>query len=126
MHGRTVFDVELPPVGSRLFVLDESRVAVAVPDQHLPAVTGMQTLGESWQLTSNDPNVLNLDVCIYRLEDDEWSEPTLLIHAGKAIAAAGPGAAFAIRIACHSALATHVDRDIRLVRQTPEITCGFV
>jgi hypothetical protein len=80
--GRLHFAAEIGPAGSRLYLVDPEGEPVAA--QVSPARVGVrpgrrwpsraQYIGPLCAFTRTDPNVLTLDVCRYRLRDDDWSD----------------------------------------------------
>ncbi len=78
--GQVRFNSELPPTGSRLFVITPE--AEELPP--LPALTEVRTedLAESdWSAELTDHNVLVLDMPEYRLGDGDWAGPLEILKA---------------------------------------------
>ncbi len=77
-EGFTVAPMELPPVGSCMFVLDETAAATEVPATAW-TVTEAVPLEAGYDVTKLAPNALTLDFCRYAKGDDDWSEPVPVI-----------------------------------------------
>ncbi|NLX44106.1 MAG: hypothetical protein GXY79_11585, partial [Chloroflexi bacterium] len=82
LTGNVRFGTHLGPAGSRIFVVDPAgalqpgpRRVSPVHHRTLRAALNTQFIGPSCAFTRTDPNILTLDMCQYRLDQSEWSEP---------------------------------------------------
>ena len=84
--GATHFEAEFAPAGSALYVLHHDQPG-ATDAEETPARAWRDAayIGPSCTFSRTDPNVLTLDVCAYRIEDEAWSEPAPVWEAQKAI-----------------------------------------
>ncbi len=79
--GRVRFASRFGPAGSRLFVIDPAGELRPGPAKRDPVhrrllrnALNSQFIGPSCAFTRTDPNILTLDMCQYRLGEDEWSD----------------------------------------------------
>jgi hypothetical protein len=83
--GRLTFHTDLPPVGSRIFVVDSSeRPAEAGP----PLATGPEKVvraHDRWQFKRMQPNSMPLDYCRFAVGDEPLSERLPLWQVRKAL-----------------------------------------
>ena len=84
--GTIRFQADFGPAGSRLYVLHH--------DEHPSPEAARQVregeriaayLGPTFSFTRTDPNVLTLDVCAWRIEEEAWSAPVPVWQAQQAI-----------------------------------------
>jgi hypothetical protein len=85
-NGITRFGASLGPAGSRLYMLRHDADPLTVSDAATrPSPRTAAYIGPVCPFTRTDPNVLTLDVCAYRLDQGDWSEPLPVWQAQQAI-----------------------------------------
>jgi len=78
------FTTELPPTGSRLFVITDREEALPpVPD--LTEVRSIKLLEDAWTAELTEPNVVVLDTPEFRVSDGPWRGPMEILKADSAI-----------------------------------------
>ena len=82
--GAVRFDAEMPPCGSRLFVITP-RSEELEPAQTLSETRAVEPPADAWSAELSEPNVLVLDTLEYRAGDGEWSGPTEVLRADRKI-----------------------------------------
>ncbi|MFO7916997.1 MAG: glycosyl hydrolase [Anaerolineae bacterium] len=81
VDGMLSFDAHFGPSGSRLYVVDPEGESAEVAEEkeksfrQMRRVTDAYLIGPECAFARTDPNLLTLDMCQYRMEeDDAWSE----------------------------------------------------
>lgn len=103
--ARQVLSMRLPPVGSRLTIIDESQKPpepVAVPEcERSPT-----ELGGTWEISRHHPNALNVDYCRVSIRGEKWSEVVPVADAREKILKAGYGSEYKLQYGFKSSLAS--------------------
>lgn len=84
INGHTSIELDFPPVGSRVIVIDTSAEAVSREDTEEPGEPQIIKLSATWDFERLHPNSITLDTCQYCLGDGDWSEKTPIWKARRA------------------------------------------
>ncbi len=117
--GYAVFNLDFPPVGSHLIVLDPKKKAVA-PKAAKAEKVGEVPLGDEWSYKRLDLNALTLDQGRLKLEDDKYSELLPIWKAQRTLTQAGIGLNFSVQYEFESHLKSAEGRQIYLALESPE------
>jgi len=117
--GFTVASLDLPPVGSRLLVLDEAKEPLR-PEAESPKALRAISLERRWLLRRHDPNALTLDYCRVKVEDGEWGPLVPVWRAHRQVSHLGLGVRFSVQYSFEAALGPREDGRAWLVLETPE------
>ena len=73
VHSDGSWDEEVEPTGSRLYLIDTGKAGETDFVERNPDYLGSLALAGPFRYRLDQPNVLTLDRCSYRLEDGPWS-----------------------------------------------------
>jgi hypothetical protein len=77
-EGTSCLDLAVEKGGSLLIYAKPDSEQIT-SKQAVPAVRQVLDLGDNWNVSANDPNVLLLEYCTYRLPDGEFSPPLTIL-----------------------------------------------
>jgi len=117
--GYVVFNLDFPPVGSHLIVLDPKRKAVTPKAAKAEKIREIP-LGDEWSYKRLDFNALTLDHGRVKLEDGEYGEPLPIWKVQRTLVRAGVGLNFSVQYEFGSKIETTEGRQIYLVLESPE------
>jgi hypothetical protein len=117
--GFTVASFRLPPVGSKLLVLDEAKEPLRL-EARKPGALREILLGKRWLLRRHDPNALTLDYCRLKVEDGEWSPTMPVWKAHRTVSRLGLGTRFSIQYGFEAYLAPKTKDQVCLILESPE------
>ena len=117
--GYTVIDLDFPPVGSHLIVLDGAKSPVSHRASGARKV-GEVRLGALWRYRRLGLNGLTLDHCRVRLGNGRYGELLPVWKAHRAVLQSGIGTRFGVRYEFESGLEFKGGRRIYLVMESPE------
>ena len=117
VEGYTYTRVKLPPVGSKLLVLDENLEPETVEFRE-PKTLWEKPIDGAWSLKRERPNALTLDYCKVEV-DGSWSGRVPVWRAQDTVERLGYGKRFKVRYEFEVAL-EKLDREVWLVLESPE------
>ncbi len=116
-RGITTLDLEFPPAGSHLIVIDPEKPPLSVVAAVQPQ-DGALALDDGWTISACSPNALVLDTARIQVEGASPSAPMSLLDAQRVLARAGAGARF--RLMFRFDAAERVQTPLTLVMERPE------
>ncbi|MEM3693943.1 MAG: glycosyl hydrolase [Candidatus Bathyarchaeia archaeon] len=121
LNGYTIVRFRLPPVGSKLLVLDEGKGSLRL-EASKPLALKEIPLGKRWLLRRRDPNALTLDYCRLKIEDGagEWSSPMPVWKAHRTLSRLGLGTRFSVKYSFEAYLEPKAEDKVCLVLESPE------
>jgi hypothetical protein len=92
----TEIDLDFPPAGSHLFIIDQDQMSGEGGVRPEPGGT-TRVLNGRWHIGLDDPNALVLDTAQIRIEGMDWSPPLHILDAQQIACRAGSGAYFHLK-----------------------------
>ncbi len=117
--GHTTVNLDFPPIGSHLIVLNEGEKPATLKTAKFRKIKEI-ALGDKWAHQRFDLNALTLDHCRVKLGEGRYGETLPTWKAHRTILGAGFGTDFEVQYEFNSGLGSAKGREIYLVLETPE------
>jgi len=117
--GYIVFNLDFPPVGSHLIVLNPKKKPLAPKAVKAEKISEI-LFGDEWSYKRLDLNALTLDHGRVKLEDDKYEDLLPIWKVQRTVVRAGVGLNFSVQYEFESHLESVEGRQICLVLESPE------